>query len=79
LVLLESCLLAAAGGFLGLGLAWYLISRGDPTHGSLPVFYLPKQDLLLGLVYMLSLGIVAGVLPAWQAMRLRIAEALRRT
>jgi ABC-type antimicrobial peptide transport system permease subunit len=25
-----------------------------------------------------ALGIIAGVVPAWQAMRLRIADALRR-
>jgi ABC-type antimicrobial peptide transport system permease subunit len=28
-------------------------------------------------VIMLALGLVAGALPAWQAMRLRIVEALR--
>ena len=29
-------------------------------------------------LYMLALGVVAGAVPAWQAMRLRIVEALRR-
>jgi putative ABC transport system permease protein len=34
----ESCLLAVLGGGLGLGLAWLLTSRGDPTGGMLPLF-----------------------------------------
>jgi putative ABC transport system permease protein len=44
----------------------------------LPNLYLPWQDLLIGVSLALALGVVAGALPAWQAMRLRIAEALRR-
>ena len=79
LVLAESCLIAVLGGLTGLGLAWLMISLGgDPTNGQLPVFYLPGQDLVLGVVFALLLGLVTGFLPALQAMRLRIAEALRR-
>jgi putative ABC transport system permease protein len=79
LVIAEACLLAALGGLLGLGLAWLIISGGDPTGGFLPMFYLPPVDLLVGVALVLGLGLVTGILPAWQAMRLRIAEALRRT
>src|SRR5262249_61272592 len=79
LVLLESCLLAILGGGLGLGLAAALISRGDPTGNLLPGFRLPHAALAAGAGYALILGLLAGVLPAWQAMRLRIADALRRT
>jgi ABC-type lipoprotein release transport system permease subunit len=32
----------------------------------------------MGAVYMVVLGLVAGAVPAAQAMRLRIVEALRR-
>jgi len=78
LVLLESCLLAGIGGTLGLGLSWFLISLGDPTHGALPIFYFPTRDLLTGFLLVLALGLAAGLLPALQAMRLRIADALRR-
>lgn len=79
LVLGESCLMAGLGGVLGLALAWFLISAGDPTGGALPVFYFPVGDLMLGVMLVLGLGIAAGAFPALQAMRLRIAEALRRT
>jgi putative ABC transport system permease protein len=79
MVLAESCLLSVLGGLLGLGVAWLLIeAAGDPTHGQLPVFYLPPRDLTLGIVLTLVFGIVTGLLPAIQAMRLRIVEALRR-
>jgi putative ABC transport system permease protein len=78
LVLAESCFLACLGGGLGLALAGLLISAGDPTNGALPVFYFPPRDVLLGMAAAVLLGGVSGALPAWQAMRLRIAEALRR-
>jgi putative ABC transport system permease protein len=79
LVLVESGCLAGAGGMIGLGLAWLLISSGDPTGGALPIFYFPLDDLILGAVLVLALGLAAGIFPALQAQRLRIAEALRRT
>jgi len=78
LVLAESCLLTVLGGGLGLGLAWLIIARGDPTGGLLPMFFLPGRDLLLGLGLSLALGLVTGILPARQATRLRVADALRR-
>jgi len=78
LVLGESLLMTVLGGGLGLGLAWLLVSAGDPTGGSLPVFYIPMSDLAVGAVLILSMALIAGILPALQARRLRIADALRR-
>lgn len=78
LVLGEACLIALLGGFLGLGLSWLVLSSGNPVPGLLPVFYFPLRDLAVGAVLALLLGIVTGLLPAVQAMRLRVAEALRR-
>ena len=78
LVLLESCAIALLGGVAGLGLAWLVTLRGSPAPSVLPVFYVPPRDLLIGLAVVVVLGIVAGIFPAVQAMRLRIAEALRR-
>jgi putative ABC transport system permease protein len=78
LVLAESCLLALLGGIVGLGLAWFLTSRGDPTGGLLPLFFFPVHDVLIGVGLSLVLGLVTGLFPALQAMRLRVAEALRR-
>jgi putative ABC transport system permease protein len=78
LVLAESCLLTVLGGTLGLGLAWLMISRGDPTGGLLPLFSFPTRDLLTGFGISVALGLVTGIFPALQAMRLRVADALRR-
>jgi putative ABC transport system permease protein len=78
LVLGESMLLAILGGGLGLLVGWLLIRQGDPTGGLLPAFFISPRDIVLGVVLMLSLGLVAGLMPAWQATRLRIVDALRR-
>ena len=78
LVLGESFLLAVIGGSLGLGLAWILVSMGDPTGGTLPVFFFPLKDLFIGIVLIGLMALSAGILPAMQAQRLQIADALRR-
>lgn len=78
LVLLESCLIALVGGFAGLALAWAVTLGGSPAPSVLPIFYIPNKDLLIGAAIVLTLGFVAGAPPALQAMRLQIAEALRR-
>jgi putative ABC transport system permease protein len=78
LVLLESCALAVLGGGVGLIIATALISMGDPTGGFMPIFFFPVKDQILGWFLVLALGLVAGLLPALQAMRLKIVDALRR-
>jgi putative ABC transport system permease protein len=78
LVLLESCVIAALGGVIGLGLGWLLTSLGNPAPNVLPNLYLPARDLGVGVGLIFVLGIIAGVVPAIQAMHLRIAVALRR-
>jgi putative ABC transport system permease protein len=78
LVLVESSLVAGVGGALGLASAWALAQRGDPTGGMLPYFYVSRGALLAGSVAALSVGIVAGLLPALSASRLRVVDALRR-
>ncbi|MCP4659675.1 MAG: FtsX-like permease family protein [bacterium] len=79
LVLAESFALSFAGGLLGLGLAVLLVGEGDLTQGALASFYLRTADLVVGLILVALLGLVSGILPAWQAMRLSTIEALRRT
>lgn len=78
LVLAESFILALIGGGLGLGLAWLVVSGGDPTNGLLPAFFIPTRDLVTGIALIAVMAFVAGILPALQARRLRVADALRR-
>jgi putative ABC transport system permease protein len=78
LVLGESLALTFVGGAVGLGLAWLLVSTGDPTGGSFPVFYLPTRDLFVGALLIMGMAFIAGIIPALQAQKLQIADALRR-
>lgn len=78
LVMAESLLLASLGGLAGLGLAWLIAAGGSPVPNLLPVFYLPGRYVVMGIGLVFALGIVAGLLPGLQALRLRIADALRR-
>ncbi len=78
LVLGESLLIAAIGGAIGLALCKLMTLGGDPTHGFLPFFYLPAPMILLGFGVALAVGVLAGILPATSAMRLRVVDALRR-
>jgi putative ABC transport system permease protein len=80
LVLLESGTIAVLGGGLGLLISWSFITAvGDPTGGMLPIFHFPPRDLFLGALLVLALGLGTGCIPAWQASRLKIVDALRRT
>jgi putative ABC transport system permease protein len=79
LVLAESVLVTLIGGTLGLVGAWWLGVQLEPLFRQyLPGFALPADAIVIGVACMLALGLVAGAVPATQAMRLRIVEALRR-
>ena len=78
MVLVETMLVSAIGGGLGLGLAKLLTLRGDPTGGFLPYFHLPADAVVLGIALSLAVGLVAGFVPALSAGRLRVVDALRR-
>jgi putative ABC transport system permease protein len=79
LVLSESLFITVVGGGFGLLAAWLVTLRGDPTGGFLPIFVLPQKDIIMGIVLMVLMGLVAGILPAFSAMQLKITDALRRT
>ena len=78
LVLAESLFVALVGGGLGLFAAWLIVLGGDPTGGFLPAFTLPNRDIVTGVALMVLVGIIAGILPAAGAMRLKITDALRK-
>lgn len=78
LVLAESCFLALIAGLAGLGLVWLITQGENPVPQLIQIFNFPTRDVILGAAMALLLGVMAGILPAWQAMRLPIATALRR-
>lgn len=77
-VLGESLLITVLGGGLGLLAAWVFVQQGDPTGGLLPIFVLPSSNVAAGAVLIVLMGLVAGALPALQAMQLKITDGLRR-
>ena len=79
LVLSESVLITALGGILGMAAAWWFGVLFAPVFNQyLPGFKVPPDAYVAAGIYMVLLGIVAGAVPAVQAMRLRIVQALRR-
>jgi putative ABC transport system permease protein len=78
MVLSESLVIAILGGWVALGLMFVLVGRGSFNTAMLPVFIFSTRALVLGAILAVLLGILAGVLPAAAAMRLKITDALRR-
>lgn len=77
MVLAESVLLLLLGGILGLALASVVIpavSAGSGGMLNLPPVGAGSWGL--GLVWMALIGVLVGALPAWNAMRLNIVDAL---
>jgi putative ABC transport system permease protein len=79
MILGESCLLAFFGGLLGLGAA-FLVVKGasEQLARFLPNLVLDQGIVLQALGYMLLLGLVTGIIPAVNALRLNIITAFNR-
>lgn len=78
LILAESIIITGLGGGLGLLTSWVFVQQGDPTGGMLPIFVLPARDVVAGAALIVTMGLLAGALPALQAMQLKITDGLRR-
>lgn len=78
LVVAESLAIALAGGLLGTGLARLVFDLTDFTAGGFfPRFTVTPGTMLRGLGIALFLGALSGAVPAWNAARLRVVDALR--
>ena len=79
MVLAESLALALCGGLIGLGLAWLFIGAvAGNLQAFLPGFAMPVGVVFSGVGLALGLGVLTGMFPAWQGMRLSIIGALGR-
>jgi putative ABC transport system permease protein len=79
LVLAEAMTIAFVGAVLGLGLATLAIpALAIALNGLLPNLVLSKSMIAAGIGFALATGALSGLLPGIGAMRLRVANALRR-
>jgi putative ABC transport system permease protein len=79
LVEIEGLLIAVVGGAIGVALARALVSSDSfPGGGFIPPFGVTNMNVAVGLLLSALIGIVAGIIPATMASRLKIADALRR-
>jgi len=79
MVLGESVTLAVAGGVLGIGLGALFIQGAAASLAQfLPGLAVTSSAVATGLVLAVALGLLTGLIPAWQAGRLRVVEAMGR-
>lgn len=78
LLMLESLLLCGVGGAGGVGLALFLEAGTAAGLSSMfPGYDVTQETVALGIGLALGLGVIAGLVPAWQASQLRVVQALR--
>jgi len=81
LVLSEAGLISLLGGALGLSLAFFLVRavRGALSVVGLNTLSITPDVLALCLVFSLFIGVASSLIPAWNASRTSILDALRNT
>ncbi len=75
----ESLFITATGGGLGILLTFPVARKfGEVMGNFFPVFQVDSSTLYMDLVFCLIVGVIAGIFPTWRAIRIKIADGLRR-
>ncbi|MET0286516.1 MAG: ABC transporter permease, partial [Polyangiales bacterium] len=80
----ESITVGLIAGLIGVGIAWPLVNNGmaaviEENMGAMfPYFRIDPSTIVTALVLALALGGLSGLVPAIQAGRLSVVNALRR-
>src|SRR5262249_47213685 len=75
----EGLLMSIVGGLVGAGLAWWIVNPDRMNVGGfIPPFGVTNANLATALALSAVIGIIAGMIPATMASRLKIVDALRR-
>jgi putative ABC transport system permease protein len=79
MVLAESILLSLLGGLSGLGGAFLLVASGREVMAQfLPNLSISYEIILQAILYMLLLGLITGIIPAMNALKLNVITAFSR-
>ncbi len=78
LVLAEAAVITLIGGTMGVFGARLAFGPSNPVNTFLPGFLVEWSTVGYGLAIAILLGLVSGLIPAWQAGRLSVIDALRR-
>ena len=78
LVLVESVRITLLGGALGVFASKLMFGPGNPVSSFIQGFEVAWSTVILGLVMATLLGMISGIVPAWQTMKLPVVQALRR-
>jgi putative ABC transport system permease protein len=75
----EAVLIAMTGAALGAGVAVALFNLMgfNPKPDFFPVFQLPYSSVVVALLIAAATGLISGLVPAWNGMRMKATEALR--
>ena len=83
-VVSESVAVSIFGGVLGVLLSYPLVEQGlgraleENLAGFFPFFRIDPQTIVVSLILACVLGVLAGALPAYAAMKLKVVDSLRR-
>ncbi|HIJ94796.1 MAG TPA: FtsX-like permease family protein [Desulfuromonadales bacterium] len=75
----ESLFITICGGLIGI-LLTYPVARsfGEMMGNFFPVFQVARSTAYIDLFFSVLVGVIAGLFPTWRAVRIKIAEGLRR-
>jgi len=75
----ESLFITTMGGCLGILLTFPVARKfGEVMGNFFPVFQVDRSTIYMDLLFCLIVGIVAGIFPTWRAVRIKVADGLRR-
>ena len=75
----ESLFITMTGGTLGILLTFPVAQKfGEMMDQFFPVFQVDPATIYLDIMFSLLVGVVAAIFPTWRAVRIKIADGLRR-